>query len=150
MSIDHLPSVFYRAFGVRRLQVIEVIRHPEDKAESKYNPDAGISKEDEERYQKLLCENDELQRLIVQVSSSTFLWALPSGIDRPGKSEKLNEIHSHFFFVGEVESTTHHSTPKTNTNFVFFVFFFILSFLFFIRILISTHHHAQPIPTMAN
>lgn len=39
-----------------------------DKAESKYNPDAGISKEDEERYQKLLCENEDLQRLIVQVS----------------------------------------------------------------------------------
>lgn len=48
-----------------------------DKAESKYNPDAGISKEDEERYQKLLCENEDLQRLIVQVSFSfiiTFLF----------------------------------------------------------------------------
>lgn len=51
-------------------QVIEVIRHPQDKAESKYNPDAGISKEDEERYQKLLGENEELQRLIVQVRAS--------------------------------------------------------------------------------
>lgn len=49
------------------MQVIEVVRHPHDKAESKYNPDAGISKEDEERYQKLLLENEELQRLIVQV-----------------------------------------------------------------------------------
>lgn len=48
-------------------QVIEVVRHPQDKAESKYNPDAGISKEDEERYQKLMKENEELQRLIVQV-----------------------------------------------------------------------------------
>nr|XP_008199380.1 PREDICTED: gamma-aminobutyric acid type B receptor subunit 1 [Tribolium castaneum] len=48
-------------------QVIEVIRHPKDKAESKYNPDAGISKEDEERYQKLLNENEDLQRLISQV-----------------------------------------------------------------------------------
>ncbi|XP_064213785.1 gamma-aminobutyric acid type B receptor subunit 1 isoform X3 [Tribolium castaneum] len=47
-------------------QVIEVIRHPKDKAESKYNPDAGISKEDEERYQKLLNENEDLQRLISQ------------------------------------------------------------------------------------
>ncbi|XP_051166888.1 gamma-aminobutyric acid type B receptor subunit 1 isoform X1 [Leptopilina boulardi] len=45
-------------------KVIEVIRHPKDKAESKYNPDVGLSKEDEERYQKLLTENDELQRLI--------------------------------------------------------------------------------------
>lgn len=48
-------------------KVIEVIRHPKDKVESKYNPDVGISKEDEERYQKLLIENDELQRLIAAV-----------------------------------------------------------------------------------
>ncbi|XP_037911823.1 gamma-aminobutyric acid type B receptor subunit 1 isoform X3 [Hermetia illucens] len=47
-------------------KVIEVIRHPKDKAESKYNPDSGISKEDEERYQKLVTENEELQRLIAQ------------------------------------------------------------------------------------
>ncbi|XP_067621174.1 gamma-aminobutyric acid type B receptor subunit 1 isoform X2 [Eurosta solidaginis] len=47
-------------------KVIEVIRHPKDKAESKYNPDSGISKEDEERYQKLVTENEELQRLISQ------------------------------------------------------------------------------------
>lgn len=47
-------------------KVIEVIRHPKDKAESKYNPDAGVSKEDEERYQKLLNENEDLQRLIAQ------------------------------------------------------------------------------------
>ncbi|KAK0159683.1 hypothetical protein PV327_010775 [Microctonus hyperodae] len=45
-------------------KVIEVIRHPKDKAESKYNPDVGMSKEDEERYQKLVNENDELQKLI--------------------------------------------------------------------------------------
>lgn len=48
-----------------------MVRHPHDKAESKYNPDAGISKEDEERYQKLVKENEELQRLIVQVSDFT-------------------------------------------------------------------------------
>lgn len=45
-----------------------MIRHPRDKAESKYNPDVGVSKEDEERYQKLVNENEELQRLIAQVS----------------------------------------------------------------------------------
>lgn len=49
------------------LQVIEVTRHPKDKAESKYNPDAGVSKEEEERYQKIVNENEELQRLIAQV-----------------------------------------------------------------------------------
>lgn len=48
-------------------KVIEVIRHPRDKAESKYNPDVGMSKEDEEKYQKLLSENDELQKLIAAV-----------------------------------------------------------------------------------
>ncbi|KAB0802323.1 hypothetical protein PPYR_04509 [Photinus pyralis] len=47
-------------------KVIEVIRHPRDKAESKYNPDAGVSKEEEERYQKLINENEDLQRLIAQ------------------------------------------------------------------------------------
>ncbi|XP_058799199.1 gamma-aminobutyric acid type B receptor subunit 1 isoform X1 [Phymastichus coffea] len=47
-------------------KVIEVIRHPKDKAESKYNQDVGISKEDEERYHKLLSENEELQKLIAQ------------------------------------------------------------------------------------
>lgn len=44
------------------------MRHPKDKAESKYNPDMGVSKEDEERYQKLVSENEELQRLIAAVS----------------------------------------------------------------------------------
>lgn len=39
-----------------------------DKAESKYNPDVGVSKEEEERYQKCVSDNEELQRLIVQVS----------------------------------------------------------------------------------
>jgi gamma-aminobutyric acid type B receptor len=59
--------VLYIRFDELTLQVIEVIRHPRDKAESKYNPDAGVSKEDEERYQKLLNENEDLQRLITQV-----------------------------------------------------------------------------------
>lgn len=53
-------------------KVIEVIRHPKDKAESKYNPDVGMSKEDEERYQKLLRENDELQKLIAAVRDRDF------------------------------------------------------------------------------
>ena len=55
------------------LKVIEVIRHPRDKAESKYNPDVGVSKEDEDRYQKLLMENEELQKLIAAVSTSFTL-----------------------------------------------------------------------------
>ncbi|XP_076653865.1 gamma-aminobutyric acid type B receptor subunit 1 isoform X2 [Halictus rubicundus] len=45
-------------------KMIEVIRHPKDKAESKNNTDVGMAKEDEEKYQKLLKENDELQKLI--------------------------------------------------------------------------------------
>jgi len=48
-------------------KVIEVIRHPRDKSESRYNPDSAVSKEEEEKYQKLLNENDELQRLIAAV-----------------------------------------------------------------------------------
>ncbi|XP_034235281.1 gamma-aminobutyric acid type B receptor subunit 1 isoform X2 [Thrips palmi] len=46
-------------------KVIEVIRHPSDHAESKYNPDIG-SKEDEEKYRKIVQENSELQRLIAE------------------------------------------------------------------------------------
>lgn len=53
--------------------MIEVIRHPRDKAESKYNPDVGVSKEDEERYQKLVDENEELQRLIAQVNTIIYV-----------------------------------------------------------------------------
>ncbi|XP_076280311.1 gamma-aminobutyric acid type B receptor subunit 1 isoform X1 [Lasioglossum baleicum] len=45
-------------------KMIEVIRHPKDKAESKNNTDVSMAKEDEEKYQKLLKENDELQKLI--------------------------------------------------------------------------------------
>lgn len=66
-------------------KVIEVIRHPRDKAESKYNPDMGMSKEDEERYQKLVNENDELQRLIAQVRQN-------------GRRYKMADIELFFFF----------------------------------------------------
>ncbi|PSN34239.1 Gamma-aminobutyric acid type B receptor subunit 1 [Blattella germanica] len=52
------------SFAFVALAVIEVIHHPRDKAESKYNPDVGLTKEDEERYQKLVAENEELQKLI--------------------------------------------------------------------------------------
>ena len=45
-----------------------MLRHPHDKAESRFNNDTGISKEDEERYKKLVLENEELQKLIAQVS----------------------------------------------------------------------------------
>lgn len=54
------------------IQVIEVIRHPRDKAESKYNHDVGMTKEDEERYQKLVAENEELQKLISAVRLFLF------------------------------------------------------------------------------
>ncbi|XP_030766510.1 gamma-aminobutyric acid type B receptor subunit 1 [Sitophilus oryzae] len=47
-------------------KVIAVVSQSSDKAESKYNPDERPSKEDEERYQKLLSDNEELQRLIAQ------------------------------------------------------------------------------------
>ncbi|KAG5676270.1 hypothetical protein PVAND_006118 [Polypedilum vanderplanki] len=47
-------------------KVIEVMRHPHDKAESRFSNDTGISKEDEERYKKLVLENEELQKLIAQ------------------------------------------------------------------------------------
>ncbi|XP_066139007.1 gamma-aminobutyric acid type B receptor subunit 1 isoform X1 [Euwallacea fornicatus] len=47
-------------------KVIAVFSRPNDKAESKYNHDERPSKEDEERYQRLLSDNEDLQRLIAQ------------------------------------------------------------------------------------
>jgi gamma-aminobutyric acid type B receptor len=44
------------------------MRHPHDKAESRCSNDTGVSKEDEDRYKKLVLENEELQKLIAQVS----------------------------------------------------------------------------------
>lgn len=52
--------------------MIEVIRQPRDKAESKYNPDVKLTKADEERYEKLLAENEELLQLIRAVSTHTY------------------------------------------------------------------------------
>lgn len=52
--------------------MIEVINNPSDKLDTKSSTDTGISKEDEERYQKLLNENEELQRLISQVIQELF------------------------------------------------------------------------------
>jgi len=64
--------------------VIEVIRHPQDKVESKYNPDVGMTKEDEERYQKLVAENDELQKLISAVGFFVLIFRC---IRKTGRSE---------------------------------------------------------------
>lgn len=50
------------------------MRHPHDKAESRFNTDTGISKEDEERYKKLVLENEELQKLISQVRMTNDIY----------------------------------------------------------------------------
>ncbi|XP_048517566.1 gamma-aminobutyric acid type B receptor subunit 1 isoform X2 [Dendroctonus ponderosae] len=47
-------------------KVIAVLSKASDKAESKYNHEERPSKEDEEKYQKLLSDNEDLQRLIAQ------------------------------------------------------------------------------------
>lgn len=47
--------------------MIEVIRDPHDKPESKYNPDAGMSKEDEDKYKRLIEENKQLATKIKEV-----------------------------------------------------------------------------------
>lgn len=52
---------------IRTFQVIEVIRDPHDKPESKYNPDAGMSKEDEDKYKRLIDENKQLAAKIKEV-----------------------------------------------------------------------------------
>ena len=52
-----------------------MIRHPQDKVESKYNADVGMTKEDEEHYQKLVAENDELQKLISAVGLFVLIFS---------------------------------------------------------------------------
>lgn len=49
------------------VQVIEVIRHPTERAESGRGSGSGSAPADEERYRELLKENEELQQLIAQV-----------------------------------------------------------------------------------
>ena len=46
-----------------------MIRHPKDKAESKHSVDLASTREDEDRFHKLMHENEELLRLIAVVSS---------------------------------------------------------------------------------
>lgn len=50
------------------------MRHPHDKAESRFNTDTGISKEDEERYKKIVLENEELQQKIAQVRMTNDIY----------------------------------------------------------------------------
>ena len=49
------------------MQVIEVIRHPTERAESGRGSGSGSAPADEERYRELVKENEELQKLIAQV-----------------------------------------------------------------------------------
>lgn len=44
-----------------------MIRDPHDKPESKYNPDAGMSKEDEDKYKRLIEENKQLAIKVKEV-----------------------------------------------------------------------------------
>lgn len=46
-------------------QIVEVMRHPGERVDS--TGDSAPSKEEEERYQKLLHENEDMQRLIAEV-----------------------------------------------------------------------------------
>lgn len=48
-------------------KVIEVIRHPTERAESGRGSGSGSTPADEERYRELVKENEELQKLIAQV-----------------------------------------------------------------------------------
>ncbi|XP_063393215.1 gamma-aminobutyric acid type B receptor subunit 1 isoform X1 [Cydia fagiglandana] len=53
-------------FVPKVLQVIEVIRHPTERAESGRGSGSGSAPADEERYRELVKENEELQKLIAQ------------------------------------------------------------------------------------
>lgn len=47
-------------------KVIEVIREGNEKSDRSSAPDGGTTKEEEERYQKLLSENEQLQKILEQ------------------------------------------------------------------------------------
>eukprot|EP00102_Acyrthosiphon_pisum_P026950 XP_016664160.1 PREDICTED: gamma-aminobutyric acid type B receptor subunit 1 isoform X2 [Acyrthosiphon pisum] len=69
-------------------KVIEVIRDPHDKPESKYNPDAGMSKEDEDKYKRLIDENKQLAAKIKE------------------KEERLKQLKSDLFSLrGDTDKT---------------------------------------------
>lgn len=55
------------------VQVIEVIRHPTERAESGRGSGSGSAPADEERYRELVKENEELQKLIAQVIFLKYL-----------------------------------------------------------------------------
>lgn len=55
-----------------QIQVIEVIRHPTERAESGRGSGSGSAPADEERYRELVKENEELQKLIAQVPNINF------------------------------------------------------------------------------
>ncbi|XP_050307977.1 gamma-aminobutyric acid type B receptor subunit 1 [Anthonomus grandis grandis] len=71
-------------------KVIAVLSRASDKAESKYNHDERPSKEDEERYQKLLGDNEELQRLIAQKEDKIRL--LRERIQEKEKNQNINRV----------------------------------------------------------
>ena len=47
-------------------QIMDIVQHPQEKLENSH--DSAPSKEEEERYQKLLHENEEMQRMITEVN----------------------------------------------------------------------------------
>lgn len=51
--------------------MIEVIRHPTERPESGRGSGSGPAPADEERYRELVQENEDLQKLIAQVTRHT-------------------------------------------------------------------------------
>jgi gamma-aminobutyric acid type B receptor len=48
-------------------KIIEVVREGNEKSDRSSAPDGGTTKEEEERYHKLLSENDQLKKILEQV-----------------------------------------------------------------------------------
>lgn len=87
-----------------------------DKAESKYNHEERPSKEDEEKYQKLLSDNEDLQRLIAQV------WCLFGDRGKQGvngvwlqKEEKIKKLRDRIQ-EREREAGVHHQRAAALTQ----------------------------------
>lgn len=56
--------------------MIEVIRHPTERPESGRGSASGPAPADEERYRELVQENEDLQKLIAQVTTSYKIYYL--------------------------------------------------------------------------
>ncbi|GAB6027475.1 Gamma-aminobutyric acid type B receptor subunit 1 [Chamberlinius hualienensis] len=99
-------------------KVIDLVRHPQERAESRHVTDTCPSKEEEEKHQKLLTENDELKQLIAEQEEKIRL--LHQRLLEKGSSNAKKEISQSDCGVEVSDShqkpLTTHSTSNVNSG----------------------------------